>query len=585
MDSPRRALGPPSSPVQIRTAVRGPSAADQTTTESEGQKKWKDQVLQVHPLVNSQRRSKAMLTAQRGLCVAAARRFIFDLDKSPTERWIQIAEAYRDHWNYLYQYMTTYINTFSTEESILRHKLKHRYKEIAKATNKVFSGKVYNQEIKSIAQRMNVDTIWIYAWQLLYETESACTSIVAHDNFGVPQHIRSLDWSMDLGPMTIELDVRKNGKTLFIAPTIAYYVGMLTGMKPGAFSVSLNQRDTEGGSLKKNFKMFQSRGWPVGFLIRAVLENIDNYDEAVERLANEPIVAPCYLVVSGVKQNEGVILTRNHTTDERRKTLNTGTLIQTNVDHWEQFRGKDKNLKSFQRLEVCQEYFSKSTPDQVNSKFLWDLLSTEPIANQASIFGAYLCAKTGICDTRIVPIQGRGYTPTSLKELRAATGRISTLFWIPVSQVDNIETRLVKVSLESLSSEIEVVIEQATNLKKHDFFPRTDPYCVIKYEGKAQQTIVHAGTSNPYWSHVMYFSPMKQSLQLKIEVFDNRTDLKGAKRSFGKVKVCLNLTKAQEYWIPLGSERGEDKPELCILVRRPKFSLEQMVLLSGIAIK
>lgn len=192
----------------------------QTTSDSERSSRWRpaEEAVKLHPLLNSQRRSQAYLDSQKGLCIAAAKRFIFDLDKPPSERWNQICEAYRDHFVYIEQYMRNYIKSFSASEDIVRSKLRSRYKEIARATSKTYPGKAYDKEIKAIAQRMNCDEIWIYAWQLIYETESACTSVVVRDGNGIPHHIRSLDWSMDLGPMIIELDVRKKWKNSFCCP-------------------------------------------------------------------------------------------------------------------------------------------------------------------------------------------------------------------------------------------------------------------------------------------------------------------------------------------------------------------------------
>lgn len=54
---------------------------------------------------------------------------------------------------------------------------------------------------------------------------------------------RTMDWESDfLTRMTVELDFQLGGKTVALATTWAGFVGVLTGMRPGAFSVSVNFR-------------------------------------------------------------------------------------------------------------------------------------------------------------------------------------------------------------------------------------------------------------------------------------------------------------------------------------------------------
>jgi len=57
------------------------------STDSEGTRRMKAQILEPHPLASSRRQSQAlvMVQQQRGLCIAQARRFIFDLDKPPSK--------------------------------------------------------------------------------------------------------------------------------------------------------------------------------------------------------------------------------------------------------------------------------------------------------------------------------------------------------------------------------------------------------------------------------------------------------------------------------------------------------------------
>ena len=113
------------------------------------------------------------------------------------------------------------------------------------------------------------------------------------------------------------------------------YVGLLTGMKPGAFSISLDQRDS--GTLLENFLelLLVPNTMAACFLIRDTLQkqsrlltdsctqplrqhetlvtwhHTDSFHEAVERLSHTSLVAPSYIIIGGVSTDEGAVVTRD----------------------------------------------------------------------------------------------------------------------------------------------------------------------------------------------------------------------------------------------------------------------------------
>lgn len=112
-----------------------------------------------------------------------------------------------------------------------------------------------------------------------------CTSIVVDGPDGTPIHFRTMDWGdadrttlgggmPELKAITVMIDFQRDGKTVYSATTWAGYVGVLTGMRHGGWSVSVNFRVTEDwGSLKgflKNAWAGVTSSWPVGFLNRYV---------------------------------------------------------------------------------------------------------------------------------------------------------------------------------------------------------------------------------------------------------------------------------------------------------------------------
>ncbi|KAB0388434.1 hypothetical protein E2I00_010536, partial [Balaenoptera physalus] len=148
----------------------------------------------------------------------------------------------------------------------------------------------FEEEMKGIAAVTEIPLGEIISFNIFYEFFTICTSIITEDKEGHLLHARNMDFGVFLGwnvnnntwviteelkPLTVNLDFQRNSKTVFKAAGFAGYVGMLTGFKPGLFSLTLNERfSTNGGFMgviewilgKKDAK------W-IGFIIRSVLEN------------------------------------------------------------------------------------------------------------------------------------------------------------------------------------------------------------------------------------------------------------------------------------------------------------------------
>ncbi len=69
----------------------------------------------------------------------------------------------------------------------------------------------------------------------------------------------------------------------------------------------------------------------MSFLTREVLENSTSFNDAVNKFSKENIVAPAYFIVGGVKENEGVVITRNQTHLVDLWSLNSKS---TGIEKW-----------------------------------------------------------------------------------------------------------------------------------------------------------------------------------------------------------------------------------------------------------
>lgn len=178
-------------------------------------------------------------------------------------------------------------------------------------------------------------------------------------------------------------------------------------MRPNLFSVSVNFRTTQKGSLWGNLQQAIGSGWPIGFLLRETFESATDYDEAVSWLTNSKLIAPCYFTICGVKPNEGIIITRRRKESEQPLELDVEPfLVQTNIDHWSDDPNEDI-MVSIRRRKLAKRLLGNLMVQQtVNEEELWKLISNDPICNDITIYGTYICPSTAALVTRLPDPQG-----------------------------------------------------------------------------------------------------------------------------------------------------------------------------------
>ena len=81
------------------------------------------------------------------------------------------------------------------------------------------------------------------------------------------------------------------------------FIGVITGIKPGVFSISLNIRfDLLNGGFMGVIEWIYNINRQQSFVtlaIRDMLTTAKTYDQAVEYLSEIPLLAPCYYILAG----------------------------------------------------------------------------------------------------------------------------------------------------------------------------------------------------------------------------------------------------------------------------------------------
>lgn len=154
------------------------------------------------------------------------------------------------------------------------------------------------------------------AWTVPEPLHVGCTGIIAtSDEDGTVYHARNLDFSFAeyLQPLVYTGIFNKGGSEIFRAQMIAGYSAIITGMRkgPNGYTLELNTRFTDhvGGNTEMLKNLFTNKHELSGWSKRKILENIDNYEDAVEALSTTPYASTEFNIVAGVKK--GTILARN----------------------------------------------------------------------------------------------------------------------------------------------------------------------------------------------------------------------------------------------------------------------------------
>eukprot|EP00483_Globobulimina_turgida_P004592 UN04601 len=117
--------------------------------------------------------------------------------------------------------------------------------------------KDWGDEIRGIATTLDHDIGDIFLYNIAYELFGLCTSIVAQDSTGHLYHGRNLDFGLwpavnwtdvqweltkDLRAILFNANFTKNGELFYRTTVFGGYIGLLTGLRRGAMSISVDTR-------------------------------------------------------------------------------------------------------------------------------------------------------------------------------------------------------------------------------------------------------------------------------------------------------------------------------------------------------
>jgi len=305
--------------------------------------------------------------------------YTINLDADPSVRWAQVCS------NPTYQQIAQFL--MNTVNSILPDR-GATIEVIGTVLNDFYYPKEYANEIAGCAAFLGISTGWATLFNLGYEVSDACTSIVVQTSNGEILHGRNLDFWAGMGftdslkNMTFIADFVKGGKTLFKATTFAGFVGVLSGIKPGAFSVTINTRFYPQGVGDMFYEIIaaiqEKNASLVSFLSRKTLTNENSFDAGVNNLCNDELIADVYYTVAGSSPGQGAVISRNRQNASdiwRLAPPKQWYLVQTNYDHWKQPPWFDN------RVIPAEKVLNSIGQSRVTLTGLMQTLSTKPVLN------------------------------------------------------------------------------------------------------------------------------------------------------------------------------------------------------------
>jgi len=315
--------------------------------------------------------------------------YVLNLDLPPNQRWTQICsnETYRNVSQYL-------VNTVN---GILPGGGKD-IEAIGSFINSFYLPQEYAQEIQGCAQALGISVGWATLFNLGYEVSDACTSIVAQTTDGKILHARNLDFWDGMGftnslkELAFEVEFQKGGKTLFHATSFAVFAGVLSGMKPNAFSITIDTRFYPNGLGELFYEIIaaivEKNASLVTFLNRDVFTRENDFQSAVENLANGELIADVYYIVAGVSAGEGAVISRNRHNATDIWMLDSPTRwfeVETNYDHWNQPPWFDN------RVTPADNGMNALGQADVTLEGMLSVLSTKPVLNLQTTYSILAC--------------------------------------------------------------------------------------------------------------------------------------------------------------------------------------------------
>jgi hypothetical protein len=264
------------------------------------------------------------------------------------------------------------------------------------AYKSLFIPSSYIEEIQCIANYCDYTADQILIANLYYDIVKfafACTAFAFEKDDSI-WHARNLDWWTEndvLKKYTKTFNYTKGGKTVFQSVGWVGFVGVLSGVKPNQFSITLNAIvSDEAPNMAK----------PITFLLREVLEGNSNFQQAQEILEQTEIICDCLLLVAGTTADEIIVIERTPRSSKTRYAEN-GFIIVTN--DYKKIAYESKNQSALKdtscgRYDKTKFLLKQELPSNTSDCF--EILNNKAVKMQITVQQMVFNAKLGLVEVK-----------------------------------------------------------------------------------------------------------------------------------------------------------------------------------------
>jgi hypothetical protein len=266
--------------------------------------------------------------------------YVIDLNSVEAKRWSDVIAADKREARKLFDEAAT---VFERVPRMLRWVFAHLYQR---------AGGLYFGEIRAWADAVEVDVGTVTMLNCAYELSHlrwpkvfGCTAGVRWiDGLGMV-HVRNLDWPLPgMGAATRVFRFRRDARE-FVTVGVPGQVGVLSGMVPRAYSVTINWAPPV------SFPTFE---FGPTFLLRDTLEACDTYDAAVERLKSTKLSTSVFFTVCGTRKGQACVVERTATEAAVRDATDS-TIVQANHHLAARFSNNNRDIE---KVPQGEEEFS-----------------------------------------------------------------------------------------------------------------------------------------------------------------------------------------------------------------------------------
>ena len=267
------------------------------------------------------------------------------------------------------------------------------------------SGGLYRGEIESWANGLGVSAGTATLLNCAYELSHlrwpkifGCTAgVCCVEGVGLV-HVRSLDWPLPtMGPAT-RLFRYRQGTREFVSVGVPGQVGVLSGMLPFGYSVTINWAPPAA---------FPSFDFGPTFLLRDVLETCDTYDEAVQRLTETRLSTSVFFTVCGIELGQACVIERTQRESRRVRPMLGSVLTQANHHDAARFATNNDELSEIEGSDEVFSLAGSTARQQLLASALSDggaarsldvaakCLNIAPVLNDDTCQQMVFCPRTG----------------------------------------------------------------------------------------------------------------------------------------------------------------------------------------------